>query len=365
VNSQGVVSYKQDSDSIGKNPPGSGDTVTSTSSSFVVGGSSGSGGAVNPGGHTLNNNGAVHGNAWWKHPVPGTSQVVTEQIESRSHNEFYDVFKDGQYVGTYQISADATHFTQPGYQLWTYKSNGPRFDRGWHQNGPYVPPVDEWQLANVHVAALPPEPTGLPGDTPIQSDDPDSQDDESVEVNVQIDPDDQDLQQTPIETSESLKPSIPNDLDSIAEALNAAIQLKPEFNAETLGSDLQGEDPRSEAPTPEQIADSLAQLTGDQTEQTTEASQSQVSPQGVEPAVTPPSADEIAEATEQIIAAAPTSAPGTNQLVNKADDQDTFRDASQEPLPPATESLSSDDVLAEETPAEIGNQQEDDPPLLG
>jgi hypothetical protein len=385
ISQQGLVSYQADSKLIEASAPGAGDRTSTSTSSFVVGSPGGSGGVVNPGGHALNNNGAVHGNAWWKHPVPGTSEVVTEQIESRSHNEFYDVFKDGQYVGTYQMSADAEHYTQSGYDLWTYTSHGNPHSRGWHPNGGYVSGIDEWNLANVHVAKLPPEPTGLPGD-PNALGDPEDTDDSSPDLSVRLDLDDHDFSQAAeqrVGTSSASSDAalsdpqsaqgVDKDLEAISQALNLMVIPDQEVRLDPGKTDSAEAQRQVEAPTPEQIAASMAQFAGkgaEQSGQDAQAAAPSVDPlpsQSQDSLASAPSSSEIAAATEQVIASAPapTQSPAPNENFLNSEDQDPFRDASPEPSASSDESAAIEEVLAEEPPPSMDQQQDDELPLLG
>ncbi|MFM8260063.1 MAG: hypothetical protein ACKN83_09615 [Vulcanococcus sp.] len=321
----------------------------------------------------MNSNGAVHGNAWWKHPVPGTSQVVTEQIESRSHNEFYDVFKDGQYVGTYQMSADAEHVTQDGYQLWSSTRHGNHVV--WHQNGQWVDAIDEWNLTNVHVAKLPPEPPSAADDasdpSADQSDDPHDADDQTSDGSVQTDLDELGLGQASLQ-SQSVQDGVaassaPVDVSAIAQALQAA-SSPDQAGPDDLG---QAVSQPAEAPAPEQIADSLAQLVGDSPQTDNQLAQavtpSQDSEQAQSGSISAPSSDEIAVATEQVIASAPSSAqsPAPNEESFKSDDQDPLRENPPEPVAADQDSAPSEDVLSEEPPQPLDHQQDDDLPPLG
>ena len=110
VSADGAVSYREDPAKIAQHP---GD-VTSTST--VTGGSSAQG-AINPGGHMLTNNGAFNGKAWWK-VVTETGDVQTYSVETRSHSELYDIFYNGQYYGTYMISADTRTEHVSGSRTW-------------------------------------------------------------------------------------------------------------------------------------------------------------------------------------------------------------------------------------------------------
>jgi hypothetical protein len=377
INPQGVVGYRADSSLIGASAPGAGDQTSTTTSTFVAGSSGSHGGATNPGGHTLNNNGAIHGNAWWKHAVPGTSEVVTEQIESRSHNEFYDVFKDGQYVGTYQISADAEHFTRDAYRLWHDVKNGPKPNRGWQEYGAVQPAVDQWNLANVHVAKLPPEPPSAPSDVPDLNDDPNGTDDQTSDGSVRIDLDEQVEEQKTSLQNESgpEKPAAitaPADVDAIARALQAVAAPDQSGPDAHVSANPSGDQQQAENPTPEQIADSLAQISGDlpqsanQFAQTAPPSQDPAQAQGVSVSAAP-SSDEIAAATEQVIASAtpPAQSPAPTEESAKPEDQDPLRENPPEPSVSNEDSAPSEEVLAEEPPQALDQQQDDDLPPLG
>ncbi|MFZ9162751.1 MAG: hypothetical protein ACO21Q_09005, partial [Burkholderiaceae bacterium] len=148
INNKGDVNYIQDPNNIKNHRVNSGDTTSVTTQ--TVHSSGGSGGAVNPGGHLLTNNGAVNGKAWWKHLNPETGQEIIEEIESRSHNEFYDVFKDGIYVGTYQMSANAVCYSR---SAWVETRTNP----GHHVMGTTIHPgFEEWQISDVHLGQLAP-----------------------------------------------------------------------------------------------------------------------------------------------------------------------------------------------------------------
>jgi hypothetical protein len=379
INSQGLVQYKQDSNLMAQHTEGPNDRISTTTVTHTVTSQGTGGQVINPGGKVMTNNGAFHGNAWWKHPVPGTSQVITEQIESRSHNEFYDVFKDGQYVGTYQMSADATHITQAGYTLWREQhKNGnihnPHME--WVANGT-APPIDEWHLNNVLVRPLPPEPTGLPADPPDLNEEPTDQTEEEIEVDVKLDPDDQDLQQSIQDTkttTESTTDSTtldhqgetapPINADLIANALK--VTALPEITAENSQQEVNPlAEQATETPTPQQIVESLDQLTGAKIDPVADTKQTP-DPDALrasEP--TAPSSQEIAEATEQVIASAPSPTTEPSETLAKAESQDPFRDAPLDTSPQVEESLTSEDVLAEEPPQAVDEQNDDDPPLLG
>ena len=324
----------------------------------------------------MNNNGAFHGNAWWKHPVPGTSQVVTEQIESRSHNEFYDVFKDGQYVGTYQMSADVEHFTQSGYELWTYTHKGNPASR-WQPNGGSVAAIDEWNLANVHVAKLPPEPPNTLNDAPDLNDDPNDNDDQTSDGSVSLDLDEQfQEQKTSLQSESELEKAAattaPADVDAIAQALQAVATPDQSGPDAPVSANPSGDQQQAETPTPEQIADSLAQMSGDlpqpanQFAQTASPSQDTAQAQGASVSAAP-SSDEIAAATEQVIASAPPPAqsPAPTEESAKPEDQDPLRENPPEPLVSNEDGAPSEEVLTEEPPQALDQQQDDDLPPLG
>jgi len=284
--------------------------------------------------------------------VPGTNQIVTEQIEQRSHNEFYDVFRNGQYVGTYQMSADAEHIHQDGYKLWEYVK---QHHQGWTPIGE-VPPVDEWNLVNVYVAKLPPEPPGNPSDVPDLNDDPSDNDDQTSDGSVSADLDAQDDGQASAKSPSGLEPGAPPpapiDVDAIAQALQAVEapdQVGPDALEEGESSAVQQQ---AETPTPEQIADSLAQISGEIPQSATQL------PQAASPAQDPaqaqggsdsatPSSDEIAAATEQVIASAPQPAQSAAPIEEsgKSDDQDPFREKPPEPSVSAEDNAPSEEVL--------------------
>jgi hypothetical protein len=390
INSRGVVSYQQDSSAIGSHTPGPGDTVSYSTTTFTSSPAGSGGAVVNPGGHVMNNNGAVHGNAWWKHAVPGTSQIVTEQIESRSHNEFYDVFKDGQYVGTYQVSANAVHEQIDEYQLW-------RMVRPAHGNHPATytssglsPKLDRWSMTDVLVQPLPPEPADPPGDTASQNDDPNSPDGEESDLYVQLDSDEQDLQQSDLKevnlqkhpldlvSADLQSPQEPlADIKAIAEALKSV--SSPDSPSDQV-TDLSAVNPstaateqQAELPTPEKISDSLAALTHSDAGERVLGSQPAPTQQDLLPAqtsdsvATAPSTEEVAQATEQVIASAPPPGQSASPIDHaaKPEDQDPFRDAPPEPTSPDDETAPSEEMLAEEPPPAIDQQHDDDLPPLG
>jgi hypothetical protein len=322
---------------------------------------------VNPGGHVLNNNGAGNGNAWWKHEIPGTSQVVTEEIESRSHNEFYDVFKDGQYVGSYQMSADAEHVKRDGYTLYIKPGNS------FYRPHGRVDPVDEWRLTNVLVEKRPPEPPSSPSDSPDLNDDQNDTEDQTSDDFVQINQDDFDQSQNSQESQTADQNDLASpaslDLDTIAQALKTA------SNPDQAAAD----DPdraisgaaqlQTETPTPEQLADALTQLAGAIPQQGTPdaqtARQLQEPVQALEGSNSSPTSAEIAAATEQVIASAPqVEPPVLREEPAKLDDQDPFRENPPVSTSSSEESLSSEEVLAEEPSQPVDQQQDDDLPPL-
>ena len=326
----------------------------------------------------MTNNGAFHGNAWWKHPVPGTDKIVTEQIESRSHNEFYDVFKDGQYVGTYQMSADATHITQPSYQLFAEHRLGHSHNFRYVPSG-YSPEIDDWRLSNVLVRPLPPEPTGATGDPADQNDEPTSLSEEERDLDIQLDLDDQDLQQDELERSKALKPTpdpesanqqdgtpLQINADLIADALKATSQPETKGGRGELAASSTSEQP-TEPATSQRVLESLDELTGEKSEQVNSGSMSSRSPESKDIDATPPSSQEITEATEQVIATAQPAAPSPNarEALTKIGSQDPFRDEPLQISPAEEESLGSEEVLAEEPPPSVDEQNDDDLPLLG
>ncbi|MGA0022809.1 MAG: hypothetical protein ACO3GW_11605, partial [Vulcanococcus sp.] len=147
IDSRGNVNYIQNAEGIRNHPANEGEITSSTTHTVLS--SSGSAGAINPGGHRLTNNGAVNGKAWWKHLNQETGQEVVEQIESRHHNEFYDVFKDGVYVGTYQMSANALHITRSAYDERIPIHGASGQTKIVHTAG-----VDLYQLSDVHLGLL-------------------------------------------------------------------------------------------------------------------------------------------------------------------------------------------------------------------
>ncbi|MEB3264428.1 MAG: hypothetical protein VKJ66_08670, partial [Synechococcus sp.] len=144
VSATGGVSYKEDPAKIAQHP---GDvTSTSTGSS-----SSTTHGAINPGGHMLTNNGAFNGKAWWK-VVTETGEVQTYSVETRSHSELYDVFYNGQYYGTYMISADTRTEHISGSRTWVGHQHHVGDTR--HGHWEETPDQDIFHLANPVVNKL-------------------------------------------------------------------------------------------------------------------------------------------------------------------------------------------------------------------
>jgi hypothetical protein len=116
VSSTGVVTYREDPAKIAANPGTvTSSTTTTTSTSHT--------GAINPGGHMLTNNGAFHGKAWWK-ITSETGEVQTYSIETRDHTETYDIFYNGQYYGTYLISADSRTEHIGEQKVWVRNTHG-------------------------------------------------------------------------------------------------------------------------------------------------------------------------------------------------------------------------------------------------
>jgi hypothetical protein len=168
----------------------------------------------------------------------------------------------------------------------------------------------------------------------------------------------------------------PASIDAVADALKTVTQpdsLSAQAENPIAGSAGSSDVPRQyEIPTQEQIAESISQLVGGDDPATASdlqtATQAQVSSpvQIQEPSTFTPTADEIADATEQLIAAAPTPAQSTgpNNSPSTFDQADPFRDA---PLDSsATEdNAQGQDVLAEEPLQPLDEQQDDDLPPLG
>jgi hypothetical protein len=304
--------------------------------------------------------------------VPGTNQVVTEQIEQRSHNEFYDVFRNGQYVGTYQMSADAEHIHQGSYPLWEYVK---QHHQGWTKSGE-VPAVDEWNLTNVYVAKLPPEPPGNPSDVPDLSVDPNDNDDQTSDGSVSIDLDAQDDGQASVQSpsgpERGASSPAPIDIDVIAQAMQAVAAPDQAGPDAPVTGDSSAVQQQAETPAPEQIAESLAQISGEipqsatQLAQAASPAQDPAQAQGASDSATP-SSDEIAAATEQVIASAPQPAqsPAPIEESGKSDDQDPFRENPPELSVSGEDNAPSEEVLTEEPSDVLEQHQDDDLPPLG
>jgi hypothetical protein len=282
------------------------------------------------------------------------------------------VFRNGQYVGTYQMSADAEHIHQDGYKLWEYVK---QHHQGWTPIGE-VPPVDEWNLVNVYVAKLPPEPPGNPSDVPDLSDDPNDNDDQTSDGSVSADLDAQDDGQasahSPSGPESGGASTAPIDIDVIAQAMQA-VATPDQAGPDAPGTgDSSAVQQQAETPTPEQIADSLAQISGDipqsvtQLSQPTSPAQDPAQAQGAADSATP-SSDEIAVATEQVIASAPQPAqsPAPIEGAGKSADQDPLRENPPEPSDSGEDNVPSEEVLTEEPAQVLDQQQDDDLPPLG
>ena len=268
IDQYGRVTYIVDENGIKNNPTTAGEVSRSEQQIHRE-----SGGVINPGGHMLNNNGAVHGNAWWKHPRPGSSEVVTIEIESRSHNEFYDVFKDGRYVGTYQMSADAQHYHSDGWEEVIRNHGGHIKSRTWHDG------IDQYSMTNLLLVKLPPEPptdssaansadeeqpnedsdlTASFGEVAFDIDDPGSETEDSqthrpTAEQIKAAIKDLDITTNEEQTNTTEKDGRTIDPQAISSALNSEESISPEDDSTQASTD------KPQKPEPVEIAKALDQ----------------------------------------------------------------------------------------------------------
>jgi hypothetical protein len=209
-------------------------------------------------------------------------------------------------------------------------------------------------------------------------------DGEVLFVSVDFDQANQDSQQvsaediaTPqpqLDSTEDILDSQQDSLDNveaIAEALRTVSQ--PDLSADPAATEFVSTyvQQQPEAPSHDQIADSLAQLAGSNdlegvTNIQADSQSQHSSPDSSSlPEVLTPTSAEIAAATEQVIASAPqVEPPVLREEPAKLDDQDPFRENPPVSTSSSEESLSSEEVLAEEPSQPVDQQQDDDLPPL-
>jgi hypothetical protein len=209
-------------------------------------------------------------------------------------------------------------------------------------------------------------------------------DGEVLFVSVDFDQANQDSQQVSAEDIATPRPQLDStedildsqqdsldNVEAIAEALRTVSQ--PDLSADPAATEFVSTyvQQQPEAPSHDQIADSLAQLAGSNdlegvTNIQADSQSQHSSPDSSSlPEVLTPTSAEIAAATEQVIASAPqVEPPVLREEPAKLDDQDPFRENPPVSTSSSEESLSSEEVLAEEPSQPVDQQQDDDLPPL-
>jgi hypothetical protein len=154
------------------------------------------------------------------------------------------------------------------------------------------------------------------------------------------------------------------DIGRIAEALRDASLVDSVAGSDELEADSDREQ-QIEPPTLEQISESLDRLTGANSEVANEELHNPVSLEVDATASAIPSSQELTEATALLIESATTSASEPIGSPSNPENKDPFRDAPLEATPQKDENLSGEDVLAEDLPPALDQQQDDDPLALG
>jgi len=406
IDQNGQVSYNENPNGIRDHLPKPEELTGSSSSTHQVGGTSS--GVTNPGGQTHTNHGMTQGAARWKHPSATTGEMVETQLDTSSHTEFYDVYKDGVYIATYMVSADATHFHSDGYSWQVTKHNGrpdPRYPGG------RSPEIDQWYMSNIKVAALPRGSAiaGDSADTQTQNDEPedssaDNQSDESDDEQTAATSEQSEQekllqpQQASAQTESSEPPVDRLKTPELVTAETTAELRKPGEVTQEQSSQSSGnstaQSGNSEAIKAEQIAEASARIlnpsSADQSQETsapdtqktadgdqTDGQGSTSEPESREPALDasqiqaalqsttnqaaeeksqantdnpPPTSEEIAKASAEILNENPTetsqSQEGETQESNQ--NSDPFRDKAEEATELNKPEDTSEDLLAEQ-----------------
>ncbi|WP_411867637.1 hypothetical protein [Vulcanococcus limneticus] len=132
IDNTGQVGFERNQDLIeqwARQHPEDVESQTSTTTHHSGSGSTTTtaGEVVNPGGHASAKLAFQTGNAWWKHPSapqqgPEGHEESRSEVAAMSYSHVYDVYRDGQYVGSYLMTGDLkreTSTTETVTNQWT------------------------------------------------------------------------------------------------------------------------------------------------------------------------------------------------------------------------------------------------------